>query len=81
MFFVVGQSERQQIKDEQRQGGLDEVMCLFGPEFEEKWKVQRWLIGVFRSEVMRVATGTHRSALSGRWMYSHHRDAAQSNRN
>lgn len=52
---------------------------LFGPDFEEKWKVQWWLIGVFRSEVMRVATGTHRSALSVRWIYSYHRDAAQSN--
>lgn len=48
---------------------------------EKKWKVQWWLIGVFRSEVMRVATGTHRSALSGRWIYSHHRDAAKSNHN
>lgn len=66
----------QHNKDEQRQGGL---MCLFGPEFEEKWKVQWWLIGVFKSEVMRVARGTHRSAPSNRWIHSHHRDAAQSN--
>ena len=57
------------------------MVCLFGPEFEEKWKVQWWLIGVFRSEVMRVATGTHRSALSGRLIYSHHRDAAKTNHN
>lgn len=57
--------------------GVD--MCLFGPEFEEKWKVQWWLIGVFRSEVMRVARGTHRSAPSSRWIHSHHRDAVQSN--
>ena len=84
MFSDVGQNERQQIKDEQRQGGgggVDVVVCLFGPEFEEKWKVQWWLIGVFRSEVMKVATGTHCSALSGRWMYSHCRDAAKSNHN
>lgn len=58
---------------------LDVVVCLFGPEMQEKWKLQWWLIGVFRSEVMRVATGTQRSALSGSWIYSHHRDAAPSN--
>lgn len=51
-------------------------MCLFGPESEEKWEVQWWLIGVFRSEVMR---GTHRSALSSRWIHNHRRDAVQSN--
>lgn len=31
---------------------------MFCSELEEKWKVQRWLIGVLRCEVMRVATGT-----------------------
>lgn len=45
-------------------------MCLCGPEFEEKWKVQWWLIGVFRSEVMRVARRTHRSTPSSRWIHT-----------
>lgn len=57
------------------------MVHLFGPEFVEKRKVHWWLIGVFRSEVMRVATGPHLSALSGRWIQSHYRDAVKSNQN
>lgn len=61
--------------------GLAVAVCLFGPELEEKWKVQWWFIGVFSSEVMRMATGTQHSALGGRWIYRHHRDAAVTNHN
>lgn len=60
-------------------GGVDVPVCLFGPELKKKWKVHRWLIVVFRSEVMKVSTGTHGSAPSGRWMHSHRRDTAPSN--